>query len=92
MLPLRLSRRAEKSLAKLPAKHFEQIRRRLLALPGEPRPHDSRTLRGHPYWRLDVGEYRVVYEINPDCIAVLLVGKRNDDEVYRELARILGKG
>lgn len=63
-----------------------------MALPGDPRPHDSRTLRGYPYLRLDVGEYRVVYEISSVCIAVLLVGKRNDDEVYRELARILAKG
>jgi mRNA interferase RelE/StbE len=33
--------------------------------------------------RVDIGEYRVVYSVVDDVVEVLVVGKRNDDEVYK---------
>jgi len=36
-------------------------------------------------WRVDQGEYRIIYEITDDTIEVFRVGKRNDDEVYENL-------
>ena len=45
------------------------------------------------YWRLRVGDYRVIYRIHKGRIEVLVVkvGIRRDDEVYRELSFRLGK-
>jgi mRNA interferase RelE/StbE len=42
--------------------------------------------------RVDSGEYRIVYrfDTNLDLVEVILVGKRNDDEVYKQLKRLLG--
>lgn len=39
------------------------------------------------YWRLRVGDYRVVYRIVKDQIVVLVikVGIRRDDTIYKEL-------
>lgn len=39
------------------------------------------------YWRLRVGDYRVVYKISKDevLVYVINVGIRRDDRVYREL-------
>ncbi len=39
------------------------------------------------YWRLRVGDYRVVYKIVKDEVLVyfIKVGIRRDDQVYREL-------
>ena len=37
--------------------------------------------------RLDAGEYRIVYRLEDDVIWIDVVGKRNDDAVYREVAR-----
>ena len=39
------------------------------------------------YWRLRVGDYRVVYKIVKDevLVYVIKVGIRRDDRVYREL-------
>jgi len=53
-----------------------------------PKPGDARPLRGHPFWRADVGEYRIVYRIEQDTLKVALVDKRNDDEVYKKLRRL----
>ncbi len=50
-------------------------------------PTDHRQLIGYPYQRIDSGEYRIVYRFDAENIYVILIGKRNDDEVYRKLKR-----
>ncbi len=41
---------------------------------------------------VDSGEYRIVYRFDADAdlVEVILVRKRNDDEVYKKLKRLLG--
>jgi len=53
----------------------------------DPEPPDSSQLIGYPYRRADIGEYRIIYRVEEDCLKVALVGKRNDDEIYRQLSR-----
>jgi mRNA interferase RelE/StbE len=77
-----------KELADLPAKHFKQVVTRVLALTGDPTPPDSKMLQGYPALRrVDSGEYRIVYDVTEEAVRIIIVGKRNDDEVYRLLAR-----
>ena len=85
MLKLLISKKAQKFLDKLPPKQFRQIVKKVIALLEEPRPHDSEELRGYPFLRNDVGEYRVIYDVQGDTLRLILVGKRNDAEVYRQL-------
>jgi mRNA interferase RelE/StbE len=69
-----------------------QIAKKVLALKVEPLPHDSKQLKGYPgFYRVDSGEYRIVYrfEADEDLVEVILVGKRNDDEVYQQLKQLL---
>ncbi len=69
-----------------------QIAKKVLMLNVDPLPSDSKQLKGYPsYYRVDSGEYRVIYQFNPDedLVNVILVGKRNDDEVYKQLKRLL---
>lgn len=87
MRQINLSRDAEKFLPRLPLKHGRQIAQALLRLQEDPAPHDSQPLRGYSFLRLDVGEYRIIYEITSDFINVLLIGKRNDGEIYKKLKR-----
>jgi mRNA interferase RelE/StbE len=69
----------------LPAKQYRQVFNKILALMEDPEPHDSSLLIGYPYRRSDIGEYRIIYRVEEDCLKVVLVGKRNDDEIYRDL-------
>jgi mRNA interferase RelE/StbE len=85
MLKLLVSKRAQKLLDDLPPKQFRQIIKKVFALLENPRPHDSEELRGYPFLRNDVGEYRIIYDIQGDTLRLILVGKRNDEEVYRQL-------
>jgi mRNA interferase RelE/StbE len=85
MLKLLVSKKAQKFLDDLPPKQFRQIMKKVFALIENPRPHDSEELRGYPFLRNDVGEYRIIYDVKGDTLRVILVGKRNDAEVYRQL-------
>lgn len=85
---LDLSKSASSFLESLPAKQYKQIVERIFGLRGNQEPHDSRRLSGHPgYKRIDQGEYRIVFYVEKDVVRVPFIGKRNDDEVYRQLSR-----
>ena len=85
MLRLLISRDAQKFLDTLPPKQFRQVVRKVFSLLEDPRPHDCKELRGFPYLRSDIGEYRIIYDLQNSTLRLILVGKRNDDEVYRRL-------
>ena len=82
-----------KFLKGLQPKIAAQIAKKVFALNIDPLPTDSKSLNGYPgLYRVDSGEYRIVYrfDVHADLIQILLVGKRNDDEVYKQLKQLLG--
>lgn len=84
--------RVKKFIKTLPPKHRRQVKDRILSLLDNPVPQDSKKLVGYErYIRIDMGEYRIIYcyDNKKDLVTVMLVGKRNDDEVYRVAKRIL---
>lgn len=87
MLKLNLTHDALSFLDDLPGKQYKQVVSTLFNLLKNPKPHDSSALRGHPYRRVDIGEYRIMYRVQQEELQVMLIGKRNDDDVYRKLAR-----
>lgn len=69
-----------------------QIAKKVLSLNIDPLPNDSKQLKGYSnLYRVDSGEYRIVYRFKPkeDLVEVVLVGKRNDDDVYKKLSRLV---
>ncbi len=85
---LDLGRDAAKFLETLPPKQFRQVALRIFDLLREPLAPDTLALRGHAdFRRADIGEYRVIYRLEAEVVKVALVGKRNDDEVYRRFKR-----
>lgn len=80
---LLILRRAEKALADVPSPLYERIRESIRSLASEPRPRGSRKLVSRPGWRIRVGRYRIIHEIDHDTksVTILDVGHRRD--VYR---------
>jgi mRNA interferase RelE/StbE len=76
-------RRAQKELAQLPPQVYEQVRDAIRHLAIEPRPSGCQKLSGRPGWRIRVGDYRIIYEINDQhqTLLILHIGHRRD--VYR---------
>ena len=87
MRKLDITRDALKFVNDLDAKQFRQVVRKLFALLSDPEPADSSKLIGYDFRRVDIGEYRIIYHFDDGTTYVALVGKRNDDQVYKELAR-----
>lgn len=86
-----LTRRAQNFLQDLQPKQFKQVTNRILSLLKNPYPEDCKHLSGHPgFRRIDIGEYRVCYEVSNKIVRVAVVGLRNDDAVYKELRRVDG--
>ena len=86
MLKLDIKRPAFDCLIELQAKQFRQVMLSIIRLTKDPYPHDSQQLTGYPYHRVDIGEFRVIYDIEEkETVRIILVGKRNDDEVYKRL-------
>jgi mRNA interferase RelE/StbE len=85
-----LSRQAERFLRELPAKQARQIAEKLPALTADPSALPTEQLRGYaPMRRLRAGEFRVIYAVEGAVVQVRLIGKRNDDEIYKMLGRSL---
>lgn len=75
--------RAQKEMSKLSRDTFARLRDAIRALAQEPRPRGCGKLTGRAGWRIRVGDYRVVYEIDDahQTITILHIGHRRD--VYR---------
>jgi len=75
--------RAQKELAQLSAGPFARVRDAIRGLANDPRPPGCLKLTGRDGWRLRVGEFRVIYEIDDQhrLVTVLNIGHRRD--VYR---------
>ena len=80
---LQILRHAQKELAQLPTNAYEQTHDAIRDLSYDPRPRNWRQLTGREGWRIRVGHYRVIYEIDDrrQVVAVAHVGHRRD--VYR---------
>jgi mRNA interferase RelE/StbE len=76
-------RRAQRELQRLPHEDYERVREAIRALARNPRPPGCLALTGRTGWRIRVGNYRVIYEINDvqHTVTILHVGHRRD--VYR---------
>ena len=76
-------RRAQKELAQLPNMAYKRTKNAIHKLAENPRPRGCRKLSGRDGWRIRVGDYRVIYEIDDiqQTVTVLHFGHRRD--VYR---------
>lgn len=84
MYTLLLTDSAEKDLRKLPRLMLERVHPRILALRTDPRPPGVTRLSGNlEGWRVRVGDYRIVYQIDDIAQAVTIVRVRHRREVYR---------
>lgn len=89
MKKLTISKDAEKVWKSLDAKQYKQVGTAIMDLLSNSRPHDSTALKNARAGerRVDVGEYRIIYTDAADEVSVLVLGKRNDAEVYKTWSR-----
>lgn len=89
MRNLNITKSVDRFLKSLKSKQYRQILQTILRLRLDPNPHDSKQLTGSPeYKRVDIGEFRIIYRVEGDVVKIALVGKRNDNDVYKKFKRL----
>lgn len=79
-----LERAAERDLDRLPSRLHDRVIAAIQKLATNPRPSGCRKLTGSENdWRVRVGDYRVVYEIDDKARELRVNRIRNRREVYR---------
>jgi mRNA interferase RelE/StbE len=80
MYQIVISNKAEKALVKLTSTVYERVVSALNKLAADPRPPGCKKLKGREAWRIRVGDYRAIYEIEDAklIVRVISVGHRKD--------------
>ena len=85
-----LTRKAQKELKKIDRSDRDRILDAVDDLQNDAFPPGSKKLRGNPvddtdrsFWRLRVGDYRVIYTTEDDHLVVLVVRVRHRKDAYR---------
>ncbi len=83
MYEVYLERRAEREIRKLPSEFGRRIVQEIVRLAQNPRPSQARKIVGsHSDWRLRIGSYRVLYEINEKEKKIIILKIRHRREAY----------
>ena len=77
-----ISRTAAKEFEALPGEVIERVREKIRSLAEEPRPHGSKKLRGSNTWRIRIGDWRVLYEIDDSGKIVDIGAIRHRSKAY----------
>jgi mRNA interferase RelE/StbE len=84
MYTLLIKSSAERDLRKLPPTIFQRVNEKILALRDDPYPPGVRKLVGAiEGWRIRVGDYRILYQIDAAAQTVTIVRVKHRREVYR---------
>lgn len=84
---IRIKHSAERAMSRLPKADRARIDRHILALADHPRPSGAILLKGGGLglWRVRVGDWRIVYQVQDEVLIVLVVDVAHRREVYRRL-------
>ncbi len=83
MYNVRILRRAMKDIADLPPEYARLVGQHIDSLAHAPRPSDAKKLRGTSDYRLRVGVYRILYDIDDAAQAVTVYRVKHRRDAYR---------
>lgn len=74
---------ALKELNGIPKKELQKILKKIKALSSNPRPQGSQKLSHREQYRFRQGDYRIVYSIRDDDLAIHIIKVGHRKEIYR---------
>lgn len=75
--------RAAKQIQDLPANYFRLVQQHIDDLAGNPRPPGVKKLTAGEGYRIRVGDYRILYDIDDTAQMVIIYRVKHRREVYR---------
>lgn len=86
MYKIEVKEQAVKTLLGYPPKIFKQVVTKILFLQENPRPQDCKILKGiEDAYRVDQGEYRILYTINDKEKQIKIFRIAHRSEVYKKI-------
>ncbi len=84
---IELDSRVKKDLKSIPSQDIKRIKSAISELSSNPRPSGCTKLKGknRDYFRIRVGNYRIIYLIEDDLLLILVVRVGHRQEIYRNL-------
>jgi mRNA interferase RelE/StbE len=84
---IKFDRRVKKDLKSIQAQDIKRIKSAILELSNNPRPDGCIKLKGdkRDYYRIRVGNYRVIYAIEDEILLVLIVRVGHRQEIYKNI-------
>jgi mRNA interferase RelE/StbE len=79
-----IEKTAQKDILKINRSAQITISQSISLLADEPRPSGCIKLKGREAWRIRVGDYRVIYEINDKVLIVKVVTVSHRRDVYKK--------
>lgn len=81
---IEFARSVEKELRSIDRKWIPKILTAIEALADTPQPHGCKKLVGSEHtYRIRVGDYRIIYDLQGDKLVILIVRIRHRRDVYR---------
>jgi mRNA interferase RelE/StbE len=82
---IEFSSTAERQFKKLSVQHQKRLTPKINALAENPRPSGMKKLEGEDdLYRVRVGDYRIIYQIQDDKLIVLVVKIGDRKEIYKK--------
>jgi mRNA interferase RelE/StbE len=78
-----IERYAQKQIMKLDKNIIPLIKTAIASLADDPRPYGYKKLKGENAYRIRVGNYRIIYEINDNTIIVTVVSVGHRKDIYK---------
>ena len=78
-----VERYAQKQILKLDKKAILVIKTAIAGLANNPRPFGYKKLKGEDAYRIRVGDYRIIYEIEDNIILVTVVSVGHRKSIYK---------
>lgn len=69
----------------LPREILRRVDAAILSLAHDPRPARAEKLTGYDFYRIRVGDYRIVYQIEDDRLVIVVIRIGHRREIYRRL-------
>ncbi|WP_373523875.1 type II toxin-antitoxin system RelE/ParE family toxin [Aquiflexum sp.] len=82
MYKVRVERKAQKKLAKIPEPYYSNIKDAILDLGNDPRPKGCKKLKGRDGYRVRVADYRIIYKIQDSVLLVDVVDLGHRKDIY----------
>ena len=82
MYKVRVERKAQKKLSKIPEPYYSNLKTAILDLGNNPRPQGYKKLKGRDGYRIRVANYRIIYEIQDSVLLVDVIDLGHRKDVY----------